>query len=179
MDEGTIGSNENLGDYAGGWSLEKARAESDRFLRGLNLPVQAAPDGLGREYDYPSDARTLTSQQLGTLQLQLTGYYTYALAELGREEAELGAFEQVYQIRLGLRMHEERAKRSEAKGTIVKEILTSLAIKGDEVLERMARKRITWQMRIKRLETQVKIYEEQVTRLSREQSRREAEMRVR
>ncbi len=149
---------------------------NQRWLKGLGLPSLIKPVGLGAEYSFPTDLSLLQSHQLGDLSLKLTAYYTYALQLLGREDGELGAIEAVYDIKLGLAMDAEAGRRVGASP--VKDILRALAIENDENVKRLHRSILVRTHRKKLLEVQSSIYHEQLTRLSREQSRREGETRV-
>lgn len=134
------------------------------------------PHGLGEEYSFPSDAGRLSSTELGTMQLKLSGWYSYLLREIGREEARLGVFQTVYDIALGVKMQALSDGYSTHKP--VKENLRALALAGDDRLNTMLRAILTKTTLIRRLTAQSDIYHEQITRLSREQSRREAEARL-
>lgn len=168
-------------DVATNWSAGAAVAEADRFIRGLNLPRMRRPDGLGGEYVFPSNARELDGYELGSLQLQLSGWYTYLLDQKGRVDAELGALRSVYEIALGEAMAETKQAMLEEGGwgkVIASEILRARAVKTNEKLGNIARLVVTKEATIRRLDVQAEIYHEQLTRLSREQSRREAEARL-
>jgi pullulanase/glycogen debranching enzyme len=131
--------------------------------------------GLGMEYDFPTDARSLGSEKLGGLRLMLSAYHGYALWLTGKEEVELDAFKAVYDMLLGRAMDEaQRAKEKRA----VKEILRSVAIMENEDLKRLTRAIIEREARVGRLKNQLAIYEAHLSTLSREQSRRESEART-
>lgn len=172
----TIGDNETI-EVARDWNFKAAVEDTNRFMKGLNFPQMRKPEGLGEDYTYPSDVRNLTGIDLGSLSLKLTGWYTFCLGEIGREESELIGYQTIYDTRLGIKAHEQKAQRADAKGVIPFSILSSLAIRADPILEAMTKELTQRKMRIRRLESQAKIYEEQLAKLSREQSRREAESR--
>lgn len=152
--------------------LKDVFAATDRWVGSLGVPVMVKPTALGREYDFPTDISELTSKKLGELSMQLTAYHTYLVQVLGRESADLGAIEEVYNLRLGLAMAEENAR---SPGRIVKEILIATAIHHSEELGRMHRALLGRRHRIKQVEAQSEVFHEQLLRLSREQSRRESE----
>lgn len=155
------------------WSVGKVVRASEQFMRGLGLPKMIRPSSLGEQYDFPTDMKILTSQQLGQLQLQLTAYYTYSMWVLGGEEGTIGAFQEVFDIKLGIAMQEEADRH--VRRVPVKEILRSIAISNDRWLNKMNKALISRKHRAKLLEVQANIYHEQLVRLSREQSRRESE----
>lgn len=179
MAEGEPGAGADRG-AAEEWSVGTALEETERFVKGLRLPTQRPPEDLGQEYEFPANAATLHSVELGTLQLRLTGWYTYLLQSLGRVETELGALRQVFDISLGTAMERVQTQMiaEGAPKVIAREILRARAIREDDKVSRVARLILTKEALVTRLETQAKIYHEQLTRLSREQSRREAEIRV-
>jgi len=127
------------------------------------------------EYDFPTDARSLTGEKLGGLRLMLSAYHGYTLWLTGIEEVELDAFAAVYDMLLGKAMDE--AQRAAEKRS-VKEVLRSVAIMEDENLTRLTRAIIERKARVGRLKNQLAIYEAHLNTLSREQSRREAEART-
>jgi len=164
-------------DGAQKWTLGEMFKAADRWMTGLQLPQMEKPEGLGRQYSYPSDVSVIKSNTLGTLSLQLTAFYTYTLQLLGREESELGALEEVFSVKLGIAMDEEASRRA-GDGRTVKEVLRALALSNDEDVKKMYQALLARRHRVKLLETQANIYKEQLVRLSREQSRREAEAHV-
>ena len=164
---------------AGEWSVGRVIDETDRVVVGLGFPQQERPSDLGSTYQLPTDVAKLTSLELGQLQLQLTGWYTYSLQILGKLDAELSAMEIVFEIKLGVDMQRIQDDRGTGKGSrIIKDALRALAVNGDDLLKQVQRQLIEMRMKTKRVEVQSTIYHEQLLRLSREQSRREAEVRV-
>lgn len=158
------------------WSVGEVVKASQTFMRGLGLPKMIRPVALGEQYEFPTDLKVLSSPQLGQIQLQLAAYYTYAQGVLGEESGTIGAFQEVFDIKLGLAMQEEADRH--LRRTPVKEILRAIAISNDKWLNRMSKSLIARKHRAKLLEVQCNIYHEQLVRLSREQSRRESEARV-
>jgi len=155
--------------------------KTDQAFASLRLPLMEAPSGLGQGYTFPDDASfgALDGQRLGTLQLQLTGYYTWTRQQQARIESELGALEATYRLALGTAMERAQALLIEAGApkVIPKEILEARAVQGEENLKNSTRILIERRALAKRLEVQADIYHEQLVRLSREQSRRESEVR--
>lgn len=159
------------------WSVERAVQDTERFMRGLGLPEMLRPEGLGTEYAFPTNVRFLTSLQLGDLQLRLCAWYTYLLDAIGREESESVALDAVFEIKLGVKTHQLRVRSDEGRPP-AQEVFRALAVTEDDELKRLKQNLIARQMRITRLQAQAKIYTEQLSRLSREQSRREGEQRL-
>lgn len=168
---------ELISEVTEGWSLNTALSDTKTFMRGLNLPVMKQPTGLDKEYDFPSDVNHLKSEQLGTLQLSLGGWYSYLLGIIGSEESGLGAFEEVFSVKLGVAMKEEKLKISDVKGTISVEILRGVCIAEIPELNRLHKSLITRRHRVQSLKAQAEVYRAQLERLSREQARRESEAR--
>jgi hypothetical protein len=138
------------------------------------------PTGLGIQYKFPSNVGDLSSVQLGNLSLQLGGYYTYSLMLIGTEESDLGAYEETFNIMLGVRVAEEAISRAKmTKGVTPKETLQAICISQDETLKRVFQSLIARRHRLSSLKVQAEIYKEQLNRLSREQTRREAEANTR
>lgn len=143
------------------------------------LPSMTGPTGFGSSYDFPTNAGQLTSLQLGDLQVVLTGYYTYTLQLLGEQDSALGALRSSYEISLGMQMQALQDGRGSGKGSrVVKDNLRALAITNDELLRRATEQLIAREATVTRLRAQSEVYREQLTRLSREQTRREMESRI-
>lgn len=158
------------------WTLGTAIKQADDFLASVGLPRISRPDGHDKEYDFPADLPSLTSTQLGLWQSRMERFWAYGMQTLGKEDSELQEIEGLYEIRVAQRMQEEAGKMS---GKVpVKDILRAVAIKSDPKLEALTRTLIARRLRVKRLDTQVRIYQSHLVRLSREQSRREAESRT-
>ena len=134
------------------------------------------PVGLGSEYDFPTDVSRLTSNQLGTLRLQLSAWYSWTLKLLGDEESDITAIETAYNMALGVRMHE--IAQGYEKNKPVKETLMALAIKSDDRLAVLTRTLTEKRMMVRRLAAQADVYKGQLSDLSREQSRRENEQKA-
>jgi hypothetical protein len=156
------------------WNLGVAIRAAEKFLEDAGLPSISRPKGWGKEYSFPEDLTQLSSVELGAWQSKMEGLWAFAMQLLGKESAECDEFERLYEIKLGLRMQEESGKN----GKLVKDILRAIAIKTDPEIEALTQALVTRRLRVRRLDTQVKIYQSHLARLSREQSRREAEARV-
>ncbi len=143
------------------------------------LPAMTGPTSFGSAYDFPTNAGQLTSLQLGDLQVKLAGYYTYTLQLLGQQEADLGALRSSYEISLGMQMQALQDGRGTGTGSRVnKDNLRALAITNDKLLRRATEQLIAREATVTRLKAQSEVYREQLTRLSREQTRREMESRI-
>ncbi len=156
-------------------SVNELLREAEQRVRTYKLPMMKPPAGLGSEYTFPDDASHLASVELGTLQLKLTGWYSWSIRCLSREVSDLDAFQTVYDLALGWAMHEEAGRHEKRP---IKESLIALAVRNDAKLERLSRVLIRKRAVISQMTDQIKIYEKQLIHLSREQSRREAEMRI-
>lgn len=95
---------------------------------------------------------------------------------LGNEQAELEAFETVYDIKLGETMRKVNQDVSPNK-RIVNDELRPMAITSDATLMKLTQALIARRLKVQKLAVQVKIFQDQRATLSREQSRR-AEDRV-
>jgi hypothetical protein len=166
-------TDESLGDAT---SLAEIFRRNEEYIRSLGLPQMMRPSGLGAEYEFPSDVSALKFSTLGDLQLKLTGYYTYLLGLIGREESELGAFEEVFEVRLWAEVAREKAAHEKV---VAKEILRAICIERDPDLARLHRALIARRHRLAMLKAQASVYGEQLVRLSREQTRRETEANLR
>lgn len=156
------------------WTVGGAFASERKWLQGLGFPLQIKPEDVTGDYMFPNDVTHLTSVQLGSLSLRLSGWHTYLLQELGREDSELVMMQAAYDIKLGLQMVTVRkAWDSKAYGAPLKTQIEALAIDGDEVVKSLWRTIQQRGIRVRGLSTQCDIYDSQLKRLSREQSRRQ------
>lgn len=165
----------------GRFTLADLREDTEGFMRGLRLPRMQQPDGMGEDYRFPSSAslHALPGHELGTLQLKLTGWYSYLLDQISALEADVIAFEGIYELKVGLGIMEQKGLQRDAKGVINVSVLKALAVSADPQLRSMTRQLLALQMKMKRLEGQLKIYDVQLRHLSREQTRRDAEANAR
>ena len=145
----------------------------------MNTNHQASFTKTEKGYKFPTDVRALTSIELGNLHLQLTEWCTHTMDILGGQEMELSGFESLYEIQLGHATLEHKKTTSEIRGAIPKEMIQASCILGSEALKKQTQNLITRKAIVQRLTNQVKIYEKQLSALSREQSRRESEARLR
>lgn len=160
---------------AADWSWRTAVDKANAFIAKHALPAPKQPVGLGREYDFPTDPRSLTSEKLGALRLMLSAFHGYALSIVGREDVELEAFTTVYELMLGDAMDKVQRK---AEKRLVTDVLKSVTISNNDVLKRLTRAVIERRARVGRLKAQLTVYEAHLAALSREQSRREMEARA-
>ncbi len=163
------------------WGQAAARAvsEASGFMAGQRFPQMRQPIGFGTDYDFPTSPAQLSALLLGELQLQITGYHTHLLRVLGEEAAELGALETAYDIALGLARQRIQDARGVGKGSrVLKDNLTAMAIEANPKLTIATKVLMGKRATMVRLEAQREIYQEHLTKLSREQSRREMEARI-
>lgn len=103
--------------------------------------------------------------------MKLRGWATWLSEQLSDQEAELAAFESVYDIRLGMVMRQVNDQLSPGK-RIVNDVLKPMAIDSDPDLKRLTQDLIERRLRVAKLATQVKVFQDQCAQLSREQTRR-------
>lgn len=161
--------------------LEGAK-RAEELLAQERLPSPKPPEHLlGQDYDFPTDPATLTSSGLGRLMLQLAALRGWAKDRVGREDLRLHELELVFDYLVPLQMAElvlgDELKNA-PRAALVKEVLRSKAIDGDEKLKRLFHRIVEAKARVQALQTQLEIYESHYYALSREQSRREAGARA-
>lgn len=160
------------------WSVRNIYNELDTFLDEINFPIMDKPEGFGSSYTFPSDVSRLRWDDLGNLQLMLGGWLSYGLRLQGKEETELSVFETVYDIKLWARIADENGKHPVTKRALTKDELRGKIVEEDEQLTKLTQALILRRAKVQTLKTQNQIFSEQLTRLSREQSRRESEARL-
>ncbi len=154
--------------------VQRAAAGADDLLRDLGLPLQAQPKGLGAEYDFPTDVRVVSSLQLGDLRLKLGAYHTWLAGLVGKTDATLTRFQTAFELRVGIAMdHAARvAERRQLKDT-----LRAHVIEASDELTRQFEMIQSMQYTLSILQAQDMVYAEQLALLSREQSRRDTDVR--
>lgn len=157
------------------WTWADAVNKAEEMIRKHKLPVPRRPDGFGEEYDFPTDPRVLRNDELSGIMLKLAAYRGYANMLLGAEDIAYSSFQTVFDLMLGKAMN-DRAMAADRR--LVKDVLRAVTISEDEQLRKMVRSLVEREAIVKRLQYQVKIYEDHIWALSREQSRREAEARA-
>ena len=160
------------------WSVKNIVSELETFLDQVGFPEMEKPDGFGESYSFPSDVSRLRWEELGNLQLRLGGWLSWGLRLQAKEETELQSFETVYDITLWARIAEEPGKHPVTKRTVTKDELRAKIINEDDRLTALTQALILRRAKVQRLKSQNQIFSEQLTRLSREQSRRESEARL-
>ena len=98
------------------------------------------------------------------------------LEELGDEESLLSLIKTAYDLSMGAQMQAVADGYERNKPPI--QTLRALVVQRDKRLRDMTRVIMTKEMLVRRLTAQADIYREQITRLSRVQSLREAEARL-
>jgi hypothetical protein len=157
------------------WTWRDAVTKAEALIKEHRFPSPKRPEGLGVEYEFPTDPRVLTSEKLGGLRLQLSAFHGYMLWLIGKEDVELSAFETVYDLLLGDAMDKMQLTREKK---LVTDVLRSVTIMGSNDLTNLTRAVIERRARVGRLRAQLTVYEAHLNALSREQSRREMEARL-
>lgn len=166
--------------------MDNERAESRyeqslaRVLERLNntgLPMPARPKDYGLEYDFPADPTSLNSTALGQLQARLAGWHGYAIRLLALAEADHDLLANRFDIALGRKMYLLTERPGEKRQ--LKDLLRAAALAEEPLLETAANKLAEMSAYMKVLKAQVSIFEAQAKTLSREQSRRSDEIRMR
>lgn len=146
--------------------------ETAAFMDNLNVIHMSKPKAFENTYEFPVEVTNLKSDQLGSLNLKIGAFLSYTLEVLGKQSADLSLLEGVYGIKLGLEIATEKKKHS---GNTAREILESVVLADNDSLRKMHNVILRRRHKIATLQARVDSYREQLTRLSREQSRREAE----
>jgi hypothetical protein len=145
-------------------------------LNAVGLPWPAKPADYGEEYSFPADPTTLTHQALGQLYARLVGWHGYAIRVLALADMAAEILQQRFDLALGLKMAEleqEGSKRA------LKDTLRARAIASDPALQAAAYALMEKTAFVKVLRAQAEIYENQAKALSREQTRRSDEIKLR
>lgn len=166
-----------MGNEGAQSGYEQAIARVLERLDITGLPMPAKPKDYGAEYDYPADPSVLTSTGLGQLKARLTGWHGYAIRLIAIAEVPHDLLATSFNIALGRKMNLIADRPGEKRQ--LKDTLRAAALESDPVLESAARKLAEWAAYIKVLKAQASIFEMQAKSLSREQSRRSDEIRMR
>jgi len=159
------------------WSVRNILETIENNILNEAFPEMEQPDGFGKSYNFPSDVSNLNFLQLGSLQLKLRGWLSWGIKQQAKKETELNTAQTMYDIQLWSRVAEYQISAGGRKG-LTKEMISAKIITEDEHLEKFTKTLAVMRGVVARLEAQNKIYSEQIQTLSREQSRREAEVRL-
>lgn len=161
------------------WTIDAVLLRVGELLKDAGLPSPAKPAGLADPYPFPTDPKTLEMTQLGQLRLQLAAYLGYTKLLLGGEDLELTALKKVFEVKADLVANVIVSGWEKANGRAPgREFARSLAIDGDPQLKRVYQQLIEREARAMKLKVQAEIYQVGLDALSREQSRRESEVRA-
>jgi len=151
-------------------NLNEIVSAGEAIVSSVGTPQMAKP-ATEVEYRFPTDPSTLNSPQLGSLSLRLTSWLSWTNIELGKIDAELGVLKPMFEVLLDTRISE--MKQLEPK--LLKGEAKSKLITSDVAIQTAFRRILVLDYARTQLEAKVKVYESQLSKLSREQSRREGE----
>lgn len=150
----------------------------ERVLARLNdsgLPWPAKPKDYGEEYSFPTDPTTLNYQALGQLQARLAGWHGYAVRVLALADVDHDILDGRFNIALGMKMS-ALEKASGKRG--LKDTLRAEALAAEATLSNAAYGLVEKAAYVKAMKAQASIFDQQAKALSREQSRRSDEIRL-
>lgn len=119
------------------WKTSVERAQER--LRGRGIVRFPQPTYGYQELGEVEDIVKLGDKALATMTMRHQGWYSYVTVELAFARAALGALDEIYDVLLGEEMHKVALTKD---GRIVKDVLKSLAIQGDELLKTWHQRRI-------------------------------------
>lgn len=152
-------------------NVSEIMAAGQAIVASVGMPNMIKPEVGESSYRFPTDPSTLSSAQLGSLSLRLTGWLSWTNHELGIIDAELGVIKPLFDVLLNKRSRE--LKVNDPK--LTKDESRALLLSGDSSLQSGFKRILTLEFAKTQLEAKTKIYESQLAKLSREQSRREGE----
>lgn len=156
------------------WSVGDAIQRAEALIENSGLPVPTRPQGLGKEYSFPTDPIQIDMQQLGKLRMQLAAYLGYTKLLLGGEDMAYTALKKAYDIRMDL--HAQHViDTSNATRPPGRETAQVIAMARNPEMKEIYQDLIEREAKVKKLQTQADIYQGHLDALSREQSRRESE----
>ncbi len=157
------------------WSWRKVVTDARTKLEAQGFPMLPQPvnalDGLG----FIEDVEQVNAIALANMTVRHQAWFSYATTEYGVAHAELRAFEEILDVKLGEEMH-KLAKQEGAR--VVKDVLKAMAIAGDEGIRNGFRRKVELEQRDRRLEGLVKGLEIRCRALESEQIRRATAAKV-
>jgi len=165
-----------MGNEGAQSGYEQSLARVLEKLSATGLPMPARPKDYGEEYDFPADPTALTSTGLGQLQARLAGWHGYAIRLLALAEADHDLLANRFDIALGRKMNLLGLAGGKRQ---LKDTLRAAALAAEPILESAANALAEKSAYMKILKAQASIFEAQAKTLSREQSRRSDEIRMR
>ena len=125
------------GDTSWGW--RKVVDEARQRLVDRGFPILAKPQNNLDDLGFIEAVETVSPIALANMTMRHQAWFSYVTVEHAFARAELRALEEILDVMLGERMHEIGRT---ADGRVVKDVLRSLAIVGDDKLKMWFRRRI-------------------------------------
>lgn len=139
------------------------------------LPLPAKPREDAAEFEFPEDPDNLSNTQLGQMMLRLSAWHSFGVRRLGEVESELLLVDAEFKLKVnsaGLKIREDLPGRPAA------DVVESAVLAQNGELGPLYKRRLELQAIKSQLEPRIKIYEKSWNALSREQARREMEIRL-
>jgi len=143
----------------------KTLRQAEKYVDNLRLPLPRKP---GAELDWPDNLADLGERELGSILTLLSGWLSYAVYHLAREETNLENFTQGYDIKM--KQHIYRSGNDYATVTGVKAAVGQLP----EMID-LQRKIQRAKAKVTVISSLVRGYESKYAAASREISRRKSE----
>ena len=157
------------------WTWAGAVAQAKELLESRGIKRVSQPVADYGSIGQIEDIETLGDMALGNLHMKTMSWYAYATTELAFARAEFASFEEIFDLKVGKRMHDVSKEQDKRE---VQAILKSLAILGSEELTVLQRKRIELQVTAQLLEGMVRGLEIQAKALESESIRRASARRT-
>ena len=138
------------------------------------FPLPRRPRSEVDDLEVPDDVEGLSGIQLANLLLALQSWYAYSTAQLAFVRSDLAAFEELFEVKLGLKMR-TLTLQEEVKHT--KDVLKAMAL-STEPMSSLLLKKIDLTQRVTMLEGFTKSLEIQCKALTGEQIRRHAAQKL-
>ena len=157
------------------WTWRRALEQAYERLSERGIQRMPRPSHEYKDLGEVEEVERLGDVALANMMVRTQSWYSYATSELAYAKAAQAGFDEIYEVVLGTQMNRV-SKTSDSR--IVKDVLKSLAIDGDENLKSHHRSRVEHLQMVMLLEGTVKSLEIRCRALEGEQIRRASQRKV-
>ena len=135
------------------WTWKRSVEQAQQRLAARGLARLPQPIYQYQDLGEIESIESLNEVNLSNMMIRNSSWYSFATVELAYAKSEFSSFEEIYQVLLGEEMNDINQHR---EGRILKDVLQSLAVQGNEDLKAAFQKRVDMLQNMQLLEGMVK-----------------------
>ena len=135
------------------WTWKRSVEQAQQRLAAKGLTRLPQPVYQYQDLGEIESIERLNEVDLANMQVRNSAWYSYVAVELAYAKAAFSAFEEMYDVLLGVEMNNINKHR---EGRMLKDVLQSLAVQGNENLKKSFQKRLDMLQDVTLLEGMVK-----------------------